>query len=85
MEIGTAIVRIGLNRVRELRPTKVKEKQQTRREANPSEEGEHRVERADCTVHISIDVASDNQYGDLSDEKTNDDQTKHRTDGLPRC
>ena len=29
MEIGTAIVRIGLNRVRQLRPTKVKEKQQT--------------------------------------------------------
>ena len=74
MEIGTAIVWVGLNRVRQVGPTKVKEKQQTWGEANSSQEGKHRVERADCTVHVSIDVASDNPHRDLSDEETNDDQ-----------
>ena len=77
MEVGPAMVGVGLDRVRQFGSPEVKEKQQTRGEANASKEGDHRIKRTDCTVHVSIDVSSDHQYGDLSDEETNHHQANH--------
>ena len=75
--------RVSLDGVREVRAPQVEKQQQEGREANPTEEGQQRVEGSQRAVHVAIDEACNHDHGELCDEEAHDDEAEHGPNRLP--
>ena len=84
VELASLLGWIGVNGVGEFWATQEKEEQEKRRKEHAAKEGDERVKRTYASVHVAVNVASDDDYSDLCDEETDDDEADHGANRLPR-